>query len=248
MGSHKVFVIGDAESLVPQEASPEAANALLKLFEEPPPNTTLIVTAAEPEALLPTIRSRLRALRVPPLPLSEVVRFLQEVRGLEADQAQRVARLAAGSIGRALGFIGEGGGGGPLETARNQARAALDAATAITPVQRYIASMAQPPAGARGDYATLLDFLALWLRDLAAVATGVPESVVNLDAMGWLSERASALPSPDAPLRAIALVDEALRLTQFNINPQLGLNQLLCDLHRTLVGAKRELAGARSGE
>src|SRR5207253_4596091 len=42
MGRRKVFVIGDAEALVPQEASPEAANALLKILEEPPEDTTFI--------------------------------------------------------------------------------------------------------------------------------------------------------------------------------------------------------------
>ncbi|MBR9990314.1 MAG: hypothetical protein KFH98_11185, partial [Gemmatimonadetes bacterium] len=47
MGRRKVFVVGDAEALVPQEASPEAANALLKLLEEPPANTTIILTAAD---------------------------------------------------------------------------------------------------------------------------------------------------------------------------------------------------------
>jgi len=251
MGSHKVFIIGDAEALVPQEASPEAANALLKLFEEPPTSTTIIVTAAEPDALLPTIRSRLRAVRVQALPEGDVAKFLADVKAVDGEHARRVARLSGGSIGRALGFLGEGGEngeGGPLEAARTRARAALEAATAPSPVQRYVASLAQPPAGARGDYATLLDFLTVWLRDLAAVATGAPETVVNVDALAWLAERARALPAPDAPLAAIALVDEALRLTQFNINPQLGLNQLLRELHRTLVGRKRELAGVRGAD
>jgi hypothetical protein len=101
-----------------------------------------------------------------------------------------------------------------------------------------------PPAGARGDYATMLEFLALWLRDLAAVAAGVADTVVNVDATLWLSERARALPSAEAPLRAMALVDDALRLTQFNINPQLALNELLYALNRLLVEAKRELASS----
>ena len=41
MAARKVFIIGDAEFLVPQEASPEAANALLKVLEEPPADTTI---------------------------------------------------------------------------------------------------------------------------------------------------------------------------------------------------------------
>ena len=53
MGPRQVFIVGNAELLVPQEASQEAANALLKLLEEPPPATTIILTAAEPEAPVP---------------------------------------------------------------------------------------------------------------------------------------------------------------------------------------------------
>ncbi len=55
----KVIVLGDAERLVVQEASPEAANALLKVLEEPPADTTIILTAERPDRLLPTVRSRL---------------------------------------------------------------------------------------------------------------------------------------------------------------------------------------------
>jgi DNA polymerase-3 subunit delta' len=243
MAARKIFVIGDAELLVPQEASPEAANALLKLFEEPPPDTTLIVTAADPEALLPTVRSRLRAIRVMPLSEAEVTEFLTDERGLDAERARLVARLSAGSIGRALGFVGQDVQAGPLETARTRARALLEAACLPSPVERYAAALGLPPAGARGEYATTLDFLVLWLRDLAAATSGAMDAVVNLDATLWLGERARALPRPDAVLDAIALTEDALRLTQFNINPQLGLAHLLHELSRTL-GVPGELAGA----
>ena len=65
--SRKVFIIGDAEQMVSQEGSDEAANALLKLLEEPPANTTIVLTSSEPGALLPTIRSRVVNVRVAPL-------------------------------------------------------------------------------------------------------------------------------------------------------------------------------------
>src|SRR6266568_9375237 len=58
MAARKVFIVGDAERLIPQRANPEAANALLKALEEPPADTVFVLTAAEPEALLPTIVSR----------------------------------------------------------------------------------------------------------------------------------------------------------------------------------------------
>ena len=73
MGQRKVFVIGDAERMVAQEGSDQAANAFLKLLEEPPSNTMIILTSSEPGALLPTIRSRVVAVRVAPLSLDALV-------------------------------------------------------------------------------------------------------------------------------------------------------------------------------
>ena len=78
MARRKVFVIGDAERMVAQEGSDQAANAFLKLLEEPPEDTTIILTSSEPGALLPTIRSRVVAVRVPPLSGAEVSAFLAD--------------------------------------------------------------------------------------------------------------------------------------------------------------------------
>src|SRR5205085_9469301 len=58
LGQRKVFLIGDAERLVPQVGAEAGANALLKALEEPPANPVIVLTATAPEALLPTIRSR----------------------------------------------------------------------------------------------------------------------------------------------------------------------------------------------
>src|SRR5690554_6521288 len=63
LGQRKVFVIGDAERMGIQEGSEFAANAFLKLLEEPSPKTSIIITSSEPGALLPTIRSRTVAVR-----------------------------------------------------------------------------------------------------------------------------------------------------------------------------------------
>ena len=103
MARRKVFVIGDAERMVPQAANPEAANALLKLLEEPPADTTFILTSSEPGALLPTIRSRVVSVRVAPLPRgghAPVPRRLVRA-GRAADQSPRdeLIRLANGAPG-----------------------------------------------------------------------------------------------------------------------------------------------------
>jgi len=91
----KVFIVGDAERLVPQESSPEAANALLKLLEEPPADTVIVLTAAQPELLLPTIRSRAVPLRLGRLRDAKVEALLREQVRPPLDDAELADRLLA---------------------------------------------------------------------------------------------------------------------------------------------------------
>jgi len=237
MAARKVFLIGDAELLVPQESSPEAANAMLKLLEEPPPATTFILTAAEPDALLPTLRSRLLPVRLRPLPIDDVAALLAGALSIPIDDARLPARLAQGSIGRALAFMPAEGEPGPLEALRRQARSLLEAVTADSPLPRIAAAHATPPTGARGAFTELLDAFALWLRDLAAVATAEESMVVNADALGLLRNTAGRFPRAGERVHdAIRLVDEARALTQNNVNPQLLLATLLRRIQATLKG------------
>lgn len=235
MGRHKVFIIGAAERLVPQEASPESANALLKLLEEPPNQTTFILTAEDPQRLLPTIRSRLLPVRVDPLPDGTVGSFLQEHADVEPERAMTTARVARGSIGRALDLVGDDGTPGPLARQRESARTLLEAVTRPSPVGIVGAAHAASPAQARGEFSGVLEALHLWLRDLAAVAAGAEDQVANVDAIEWLR---SAAPEPAAVTAgaagAIDAVARAQSLAAGNVNPQLILAHLLPSLRRAL--------------
>jgi DNA polymerase-3 subunit delta' len=237
-GSRKVFVIGQAEHLVPQEASPEAANALLKVLEEPPPDTNLVLTASDPDALLPTLRSRLLPIRVRPLAETDVAAFLVEVTGADPEKAVRAARLGQGSIGRALAFLPTAEGPGGLEEIRQEARALIDAAIG-PPAARVAAAHALSPSGARGaSFAGLLEHINIWLRDLAATATGAEEFVINADAVEWLRATARRLPAGAGAIpAAVRAVDAAAQLGQFNVNPQLTVAWLLRSLRQELASA-----------
>jgi DNA polymerase-3 subunit delta' len=89
---------------------PEAANALLKTLEEPPPRSVLMLTTAAPDRLVPTIRSRCRRLQLAPLSATETGAVLRGLRPdmPEADRA-RLAAMAEGSPGGALA-LAEGDG------------------------------------------------------------------------------------------------------------------------------------------
>jgi DNA polymerase-3 subunit delta' len=92
------------------EMNRNAANALLKILEEPPRRALLLLVAHSPGRLLPTIRSRCRRFPLAPLPDAMVTELLARYRpGLEPDATAAVTALAEGSIGRALDLAAAGG-------------------------------------------------------------------------------------------------------------------------------------------
>lgn len=250
MSLEQVFIIADAEHLVPQESSPEAANALLKLLEEPPATSRFILTSSERGRLLSTIRSRTVSVHVPPLDRDRVERFLVEEAGADADAAARAARLAGGSPGRALGFLPDGDGQGPLEALRQQAfqlvRAALDPGAGST----FSSALSFKASGARA----LVDLLVSvegWVRDLAAAAAGAPEQLLNTDARDYLRRIAveREVVAPDVA-GALDVVERAREQALANVNPQLIVTGLVAGLRRHLVPrpvASGALARSRGG-
>jgi DNA polymerase-3 subunit delta' len=200
MGRRKVFIVGDAERLIPQRGMEDAANALLKALEEPPADTVLVLTAADPEALLPTILSRVVRVRVARLPDSVVTGFAQQVLGMtgKAELAQRVS-AAEGCIGRLLATEDSAAGGRRsvdlLEATRKGAAA------------RYALALSQMPFQARGGFTEMLDALAGRLR-AEAKSGGDTQKLIE----------------------AIARVMDARELAQGNVNPQLVTAVLAEDL------------------
>jgi hypothetical protein len=158
---------------------------------------------------------------------------VEERTGASAETARLVARLGQGSIGRALAFLPGDDGTSHVEALRTTARGWLEAALAPSATARYAAAHEQRPAGARGAFSDTLDFLALWLRDLAAVAAGAEAEVVDVDALDRLRALARSVRAEQVPA-AIQRVEEAREGGRINANPQLTLATLLDDLADSL--------------
>jgi DNA polymerase III subunit delta' len=92
MGATKVFILPGIERL-----TPAAANTLLKVLEEPPRGTYLIMTTTTAAGVLKTIRSRAQLYRLSPLSGSDVVTILVR-RGMAREEAQRLSLVAQGSL------------------------------------------------------------------------------------------------------------------------------------------------------
>lgn len=217
MARGSVFVVGDADRMVSQEGADQAANAFLKLLEEPPRGTTLILTSSESGALLPTIRSRVITVRVPPLSAEYVQAFVD-------DQAvqRRFAKTPIGDgVRRAAGAPGELIAGESNASAFASAKRVLEAALLPSnpdgTAERVKAASKQGVAGARGAFTDMLEALTVLIH----------ERTRQLVASGHES---------DARRTAAAIIDveNAKQRAQGNVQPQLLTASLLQSLHRTL--------------
>jgi DNA polymerase-3 subunit delta' len=96
----RVVIISDAQAM-----NPAAGNALLKMLEEPPDRTVLILTAVHTSDLLPTIVSRCQHIRFSPIPQNHIEALLVEKQGANHDDAKIIATMANGSISKAISMM-----------------------------------------------------------------------------------------------------------------------------------------------
>lgn len=213
MSRRKVMILGDADRMIAQEGSDQAANALLKLLEEPLPDTTLILTTSEPGALLPTIRSRVVSVRVSPLTQVELRHWasLDVVRTRTGPVAESALERAAGAPGALLD-------GSEQEAARTHAARWLGALKGDVSEQ-FATVLSEKHAGARGSFADALDALdgLLHERLRPAVESGAAQAF--------------------ALARAHDAVEAARERTSHNVNPSLITAELLRELRNLGVSA-----------
>lgn len=212
----KVIIVGEADRMVAQEGADQAANAFLKLLEEPPADTTVILTSSEPGALLPTIRSRVVGVRVAPLADAEVKAFAENetvkefLDGIEkSTTAERVRRA-------------EGKPGSLLESEQDTrsviaAKKILDAALSTNETAPYLAALSQGAANARGAYSDTLEAL------ITLLGERMREALHSGDT------RAASAAS-----RATEFALKAKQHASGNVNPQLITSRLLRELSATL--------------
>jgi DNA polymerase-3 subunit delta' len=182
-GRAKVFVIREADRMLALQQ-----NALLKLLEEPPPATHLILTTSRRQALLPTILSRCQTVSFPPLSRKAVEDCLRRERGLDRERARLAAGMADGSLGQAFILAGE-----DVVGIRDQAvkllGAALRGGAALHAEAQRIAKERD-----RGLVRRLAQALTLWHSDLLRVRSGAPaERLANPDRRRDLESQAAGL-------------------------------------------------------
>jgi DNA polymerase-3 subunit delta' len=169
----RFFIIDDADKM-----NDAASNALLKTLEEPAPTTYLFLVTSRPDALLQTILSRCQTLRFAPVPADEIENYLLETGKFAADDAELLARLSNGSIGRALEL--------DLSKFRERRETMIKLLQSLLMQENraYLLKTAEEMNDAKNkdNYEQFLDVLQTLIHDVWALKLGADEfSIVNRD-------------------------------------------------------------------
>jgi DNA polymerase-3 subunit delta' len=189
----------------------EAANSLLKVLEEPPDHASIFLLAENVSELLPTIRSRSAIFRLGALPPDQLTALVAERRTeLRPQQQALVARLAEGTVGRALTL--------DLETylsSRKDAIVLLRHGTVAVDHSELFRMTETYRAGAEGAEKTtaLLRAFSSLLEDLLLLQAGAGTLIRNIDIQAELERIAGTIRPPwiEAASRALDQVESGMR-------------------------------------
>ena len=226
-GRYKVAVVIDADLM-----RVEAANAFLKLLEEPTPQTVFLLTTARPDRLLPTIASRCQKLRFDLLESDAIAEALVEGEGLDPTHATLVARMADGSYAQALDLAV----GDDLAAQREQVVAFLrDVYRGGADAGKRVETMA---ALGREQAKNHLRLMLRWVRDLVLFREmGVQAPLVNVDQAESIARFSRNLPAADLPAMVLR-IEEALELIERNTHATLVFQVLSQRLSLAMRGGR----------
>lgn len=206
----------------------EAANAILKTLEEPPPSTLIILVTDQPYALLGTIRSRCQIMRFAPIEPDAIERFLSARYRRPADETRLLSRVAAGRIGRALSL--------DLSVYRDRRKEMLGLVEILASggdrlrLMKAAQFLADVGRKDRSELEARIEILVGLGRDVYALTLGEPaERLANADIVARLEQIAAAVTAE----RVATWIDAVERLRgrlRQNANRQVALEAMLLGL------------------
>lgn len=210
----KVFIINNAHNL-----TAEAANATLKILEEPPQDSVFILVSAKPALLFKTIISRCKVIKFSPLERSALEGILRKDYGVMLELAHFLAYFSEGRIGRALQLKDT-----EIFRGKNQI---LDS---------FLFSARQDAGGVsfqdKGRIRECLNILAAWFRDIALIKIGMPYTeLINSDRREALLKSMNRYSFNDLD-EILKLIANSLLYLEQNVNVKLLMANLQAELMR----------------
>src|SRR5215510_5630561 len=229
-GKARVFLIDEADKL--NDAS---ANALLKVLEEPPRTSHLILITARPAMLLPTILSRCQMIRFAPLTPAEIESHLNKNKLVDNKTARIRARAAGGSMGRALS--------GDLVTFTSQRKAMLKVVNALVLSQNRTELLRSAEqlneAQYKEEFEERLDVLETLIRDVWMLSLGVkPGQLVNEDLLVELESISEKL-DPGRAANWILQIEDLREQLIVNVNRKVTTDALFLTMAGDVAAQKR---------
>jgi DNA polymerase-3 subunit delta' len=216
----RVVIISDAQAM-----NPSAGNALLKVLEEPPDRTILILTALQTSDLLPTILSRCQHIRFNPVSRKNLESLLIQRHNVNPDEAKIIAIMANGSVSKAFSMISPT----KRENWINRRIWLIDEVESL-PVRSIGSRMAfaEKLSKSKEILAESLEVIKSWFRDLV-VYKYHPGKIINRDLNGRI-QCASKKMEVTSLISKIDYIESAQKNIQANTNLRLTLEVLIMRL------------------
>ncbi|MFA5287088.1 MAG: DNA polymerase III subunit delta' [Candidatus Omnitrophota bacterium] len=207
-GRYKVFIIDNAHTL-----TPEAANCLLKVLEEPPKFSLIILITDKPGLLFKTILSRCKIVKFHAAKREELNKTLSRDYGLDINFAHFLSYFSEGRLGEALRLKDS--------EILNQKNSIID---------KFIMPSSSGAEGIevedRQDFCSMLNILSAWFRDMYFVKSGMPDSeLINFDRRTDLLKIVNRFTYSDLD-RIISAISNTILCLERNINTKLLLHNL----------------------
>ncbi len=214
-GGWRIVIVDGAEAL-----NRNSQNALLKVLEEPPKNTLLILTTSKPGAFLPTIKSRCRSINMQPLSDTLVSQLIGKSVPDASMQEQKVlTQVAAGSIGKAIEFYDAEG----IEI-YNQALEIVQSSPNLNMVKLHELADKFGKYGAERRYYTLIDIVKGWCENQARASARGQTMSDTLSNEGEVFSQLSGLYPKDHFLNAWEKITKLVgQIDSYNLDKRQGV-------------------------
>ncbi|UCF91888.1 MAG: DNA polymerase III subunit delta' [Desulfobacterales bacterium] len=213
---HRVVIIADAQTM-----NPAAGNALLKMLEEPPARTLLVLTTTRISDLLPTIVSRCQHLRFNPISSQNLEALLVAKHRLDPADAKAVAPMAHGSVSQALRLS--------RTNWINRRNWLIGEVETLSPRSAgRILALAERLSQDKESLPLALEMMKFWLRDLVIVRYDTAK-IVNKDLTRQIQRRAQKN-SVQSILSKIEAIEACQKAINANTNLRLTLETMLLEL------------------
>jgi DNA polymerase-3 subunit delta' len=207
-----------------------SADALLKLVEEPPAQTLIIITTSHAEKLLPTIISRCRQVRFARLPEAEIAGYLTGHTDLSDAKAALLARLSRGSLGHALYLAA-----GENEQDREVAKLIFKGMFQIRPIDLIAEAADVLPYNDRFRLNRIIGVWQTLFRDIIFLKNGEQsERLVNVDFIGELEKIAARDIRQEHLLDIPAFLGSVIDDINLNVDTYSAIGAVIIDVRRRL--------------